>query len=106
MTSKMADRYKGKPLLRLLECYALKSIGHLTVQEEATLDALAPKLSQLYGHQGAWHKIIEALMELPPDMPQMIRDMWARNRRRAEQAGVQLDAQQFAELFVDQNLAS
>lgn len=99
-------RYQGKPLLRLLECYVLKAIGKLSGDEAFHLTAMQPKLAQLYRHDGTWDQIIAATMELPENMPSLIRQMWDRNQGIAGVNGVTLTAQQFAEMFVDQNLAS
>src|SRR4051812_8666199 len=98
-------RYQGKPLLRLLECYVLKVIGGLSASETANLVALRPKLAQLYGVQGTWDEIIAVTMKLPSNLPQLIVGMWDRNQGIAKANGVTLSPQQFAEMFVDQNLA-
>lgn len=97
-------RYNGKPLLRLLECYTLKAINELPESDEANLAEMAPKLAQIYKHSGSWFEIIAAVMKLPDNMPQLINDMWRRNRDIATAQNLQLSPQQFAEMFVDQNL--
>lgn len=100
-------RYDGKPLLRLLELYVLKALGELPALEEETLAKLAPKLQAIYGGKGQWHEAIEAAVRMPADMPQQIRDMWAQNLEIAQTKNVPaLSAQQFAELFVDENLTT
>jgi hypothetical protein len=43
-------------------------------------------------------------MEFPPEMPGMIRDLWIRNIEIARANEVTLEPQQFAEMFVDENL--
>jgi hypothetical protein len=101
-----SQRYQGKPLLRLLECYVLKSLDLLPESDGRNLTTMQPKLAQIYGKQGTWDEIIAATMELPKNMPSLIRDMWARNQEIAKANGVTLTPQQFAEMFVDQNLTS
>ena len=44
-------------------------------------------------------------MDFPPDMASLIREMWTKNQDIAKQAGVELEPQQFAEMFVDQNFS-
>jgi hypothetical protein len=99
-----SSRYQGKPLLRLLECYVLKTLDLLPESDSLNLASMEPKLTQVYGRQGTWDQIISAMMEFPPNMPLLIREMWVRNQAIAKANGVMLTPQQFAELFVDQNL--
>jgi hypothetical protein len=100
-----APRYQGKPLLRLLECYVRKTIEELSVTDAANLMEMQPKLGQIYGFGGTWNEIIASALELPENMPTLIRDSWKKNQAIALANGVTLSAQQFAEMFVDQNLA-
>jgi hypothetical protein len=44
-------------------------------------------------------------MEFPNNMPETIGQMWRRNQDAAHASGVNLEAQQFAEMFVDQNFS-
>lgn len=99
-------RYQGRPLLRLLECYALWAIGQLPATEESRLRDMTPKLQTVYGVQGNWQQVVAAAVQLPPNMPEMIRDVWAKNTEIAQKNQLTLTPQQFAEMFVDQNLVS
>ena len=102
----MSDRYQGKPLVRLLECYVLRAIGELTSVDESNLKEMAPKLRDVYHAQGNWDEIIESIMELPADMPEKIAELWERNQELAKANGETLLPQDFAEMFVDRNLAA
>jgi hypothetical protein len=99
-------RYDGKPLLRLLELYVLHAIGELPAAEEATLNAMAPKLRALYGGAGPWYEAVAASVHLSDDMPDTIRGMWQKNSDIARANHVTLTPQKFAEMFVDDNFAS
>ncbi|QEX16441.1 hypothetical protein FRZ44_17340 [Hypericibacter terrae] len=99
-------RYDGKPLLRLLELYVLWVIGELSQDDQVKLNAIAPKLQTIYGGAGQWHEAIAAAARMPSEMPDVIRDMWARNLEIARANGVTLLPQKFAEMFVDENLAA
>jgi hypothetical protein len=99
-------RYDGKPLLRLLELYVLKAIDQLPEAERQTLERMAPRLHAIYGGNGEWHEAVAAAVHMPADMPIAIRDMWARNIEIARANGVTLHPQMFAEMFVDENLAT
>jgi|SRR5919108_2176103 hypothetical protein len=104
MVTTFNQRYQGKPLLRLLECYVLWAIGQLPETDANTLQEMTPKLQAVYRTQGDWQQVIASAVNLPPNMPDLIRDVWAKNTEIARKSGVTLTPQQFAEVFVDQNL--
>ena len=91
-------------MLRLLECYVLAAIGGLEEKEKKTLETMTPKLHEIYQARGTWREVIEKVMELPPNMPALVRDMWEKNKRIAEEKRLVLTPQAFAEMFVDANL--
>ena len=98
------NRYAGKPLLRVLECYVLWAIGELSEAEQAKLCGMEPQLRQALKQQGNWREVVEKTMELPANMPELIRANWIKNQGIAQQQGVELTGQHFAEMFVDNNL--
>jgi hypothetical protein len=100
------SRYQGKPLLRLLECYVLWVIDQLSEADTNTLREMTPKLQAVYRTQGNWQQVIASAVNFPSNMPNLIRDAWAANTEIARKSGVTLAPQQFAEMFVDQNLTS
>ena len=104
MTRSSKSRYEGKPLLKILESYTLKAIGKLPEEDDNKLHVITPKLAQIYGHRGTWVEIIATIMKFPPNMPTMINEMWERNQTIAIKENLTLTPQQFAEMFVDQNL--
>ena len=90
-------------MLRLLEFYVLRAIGQISQDEEKRLSELAPKFGEIYHCAGEWHEIIAASVHLPEDAPQLIRELWEKNKAIAVKHGEQLSPQKFAEIFVDQN---
>jgi hypothetical protein len=92
-------------MLRLLECYVLWAIGKLEPKEEQALAQMEPKLRQVLNQHGNWREIIAGAMSLPANMPELIRTNWAENLEIAKQHSATLTPQQFAEMFVDDNLA-
>jgi len=98
------ERYAGKPLLRILECYVLHAIGELDVDTQEKLAALSPKLGEVYGRTGDWVAIVSSELSLPDDLPTLIVDSWHQNQRIAREHHVSLTPQRFAEMFVDDNL--
>lgn len=99
-----SPRYQGKPLLRILECYVLWAIGALPEDDADALKAMTPKLSACYGGKGTWQEIMVTALELPPELPDMIRSSWEKSQERARAGGATLAPQAFAEHFVDKNL--
>jgi hypothetical protein len=97
----MTNRYSGKPLLRLLECFVLWSIGELGEKETTALEAMTPKLRSIYGAQGSWQEVLAAALHMPQDTPRRIREAWAKHLENQ----APISAQEFAQVFVDQNFA-
>ncbi|MGY2274327.1 MULTISPECIES: hypothetical protein [Pseudomonas] len=102
----MMNRYAGKPFLRLLECYVLSAIGALSDQQRADLTALEPKLRELYGTQGSWSDVVASQMDFPASLEEKIRAVWRTNSEKFAQAGVPINAEDFARNFVDTNFPS
>ena len=98
------SRYEGKPLLRLLELYVLKTIDELSESEAKTLESMTPKLRATYGVSGTWDEVIAAVAGLTDDVSIAIRKMWLQNLNLAKDRGVELTPQRFSEMFVDANL--
>ncbi len=98
------ERYAGKPLLRLLELYVIWAVGLLPDEDAKRLTAMAPKLTDTFGGDGSWQDALAVTMQMPENMPDLIRDMWAKNQAIAASQNSTLDVQAFAEMFVDRNL--
>jgi len=96
-------RYAGKPFIRLLECYVLRSIGELSLDEDKKLRNMEPTLHELYELDGSWYEIIESVMEFPSSLPSQIDTIWKKNQKLAELNNEELVPNDFAELFVDHN---
>lgn len=97
-------RYDGKPLFRLIELYVLDAVGELQPADAQNLEAITPKLRELYGSTGDWRAAIAKALSFPDNMPDRIREMWTKNQEIASQNGTSLDAEDFAILFVDANI--
>lgn len=101
--SAIEDRYAGRPFLRLLECLALDAIDALDPEQRATLEAMAPKLGASLGREGTWQQIVGAQMEWGEGIGDAIREVWERNRKLAQEEGIELTTDEFAMLFADAN---
>jgi hypothetical protein len=98
------QRYDGKPFLKLLDCYVLWAIGELPEENVRSLKEMTPKFRLIYGKEGDWQQIVSAVMELPPNMPTLVKELWVKNTEIARKNGVTLTPLRFAERFVDNNL--
>jgi hypothetical protein len=99
------SRYEGKPLLRLLECYVLDTIGELSPADRSNLERMTPRLRALYKLEGDWRSIVSQVMHFPATLDDNIRSLWADNRGLAGQYSQELLAEDFARMIVDENLA-
>lgn len=97
------NRYEGKPLLRLLECYVLAAIDQLDERQRETLQRMEPELAVVYSRNDTWFEIIHDEMKFPASLPMKIRDVWENNLERLRASGVAIDPNEFAMTFVDQN---
>ena len=100
----MELRYEGKPILRLLECYVLKSIGCLPPETEAQLAKLAPSLEKTFGSRGSWYEMIAKRMDLSSDLPVHLRGLWVQNLSATGEQ-TRLSPEHFAQHIVDSNFA-
>lgn len=98
-----ADRYSGKPFLRLLDSYVLQAIGELSDGHLEVLRVMEPKLHQVFGMGGSWNEIVEAQMEFPDHLPEKIRKIWEDGVPKMRALGMEPDPSEFARQFVDTN---
>ena len=96
-----ADRYAGKPFLKLVDSFVLKCIGELDPAQEAVLRKMEPKLRQTYSCDGSWDDIIISVLHFSPDIRTSIRDLWLKNQAIARQNQVTLTPMQLVEMFVE-----
>ena len=96
------ERYKGRPLLIVLENYVLDCIGELSPEQQEGLTAL---VQQVFGGQSDWKKTIREVLHLEDSMDETIRRLWARNQELARQQQAELHPVQFAKMLVDENFA-
>jgi hypothetical protein len=95
-------RYDGKPMLRLLECYVLKSIGALTLEQERQLNEMESGLRKTFESSGTWDKMIAEQMGFSPELPAYLVDLWRQNLS-ASGDQTRLPPDHFAQHVVDSN---
>ena len=94
------ERYRGRPLLVVLENYVLAAIGTLPPEKHAGVGKL---VQHVFGGGNDWLHTIRQRLELNEDLDESLRAMWERNAEVARQNAVPLHPIQFAKMFVDQN---
>lgn len=99
----MMDRYKGKPFLRLLECYILNVVGQLDDKQYSALERMEPKLREVYKSEGSWVEVVAKQMEFTGDFHEQVRALWNRYSAHLKQQGFDVDSNQFVVRFVDDN---
>lgn len=99
------DRYDKQPFLRVLELYVLCGVEELSVSQMDAMNAMTPKLEEVYGISGTWQEIVESVMDLPPDFSDSLRDMWKEGSRLAGPSE-KIDPERWAREVVDVNLVS
>jgi hypothetical protein len=97
------DRYRGRPLLLILEQYVLSTLGELTPDKEAVVRQV---VQRLFGGGDDWQATLRERLQLAASMDDELRSMWANNTATAREHGVSLLPVQFAKMVVDENFAS
>jgi hypothetical protein len=68
------ERYRGRPLLALLDHYAYAMIGNLSPEQDARV---AATVRRVLGNTGPWTDVVRRKAGLPDDMDSRIRTLWA-----------------------------
>ena len=97
------DRYDGRPLLRLLDCYILDTIGELPQAQQETLQRIEPNLQQAFGSTAGWRGIVEEQMGLLPSVALGMETLWANFQQDEQRLGNHAKPSDFVRAFVDQN---
>lgn len=101
-----SDRYKDRPLLRLLDCYILDAIGQLPAQQEEALKRLEPGLQEAFGSQGGWREIVEEHVGFLPSAAMQMEIVWAGYQEMQKEQGGEIVPAEFVRGFVAQNFPS
>ena len=101
-TKKIDNRYRGKPLLPVLENYVLHCIGALDPERYQLTQKL---VQRTFGGGADWKQTLRGVLHLEEGLDEQLRTMWRRNQEIATANGAVLHPAQFAEMIVDQNFA-
>jgi hypothetical protein len=95
------DRYARRPLLKLLEAWALDVVGELTPAARGALVRMEPQLRATFHAEGGWREIIARTLALGPEHEAEVRAQWERWRATHPRG----DALRFAQELADALLA-
>jgi hypothetical protein len=98
-----SDRYKGKPLLILLENYVLDCIDCLPKEK---LPIITSMVQQVYGGGDDWKATLRSTLRLEDALDDNLRRLWDQNQHIAMQNNQSLAPEEFARMIVDKNFSS
>jgi len=96
------ERYAGRPLLIVLEHYVLAVIGALAPDKRIAMRSV---VQRVFGGGDDWQTTVRQRLGMSEELDAEIRQLWTRNRKVAEERGVELHPVQFAKMFADENFA-
>jgi len=96
------ERYRGRPLLIVLENYVLAAIG---VLPQDAHQRLAQLVKSVFGGDDDWQRTVRQQLELSEAIDESFRQLWDRNQAVAKEQEIELHPIQFAKMVVDTNFA-
>jgi hypothetical protein len=97
-----SERYKGRPLLIILENYILDSIGALEPERQPQIGAI---VQRTFGGGPDWRETVRGVLHLGEGLDEQLRLIWQQNQEIARASEVVLHPIQFAKMIADQNFA-
>lgn len=94
----MEPRYTGRPLLILVENYALATVGALPPDAEG---GVRDVVTRVYGGGDDWRETLRGALRWPDTIDQEILDNWRRYREAARAQKAQANPAEFAQRFAD-----
>jgi hypothetical protein len=96
------ERYKGRPLVLVLENYVLDCIGELSPENR---ERVADVVQKAFGGDHDWKQTIRRQLRIADALDESLRQMWAQNQQIARENQFDLLPVQFAKMVVDKNFA-
>jgi hypothetical protein len=94
----LPNRYDGRPILLIIENYALRSIGKLSEEKAA---AVLKVVQRVWGGDQDWIRTVRAQLGWEPSMDEAIRKNWIAYDKAAREQDVPGSAEEFAMMFAD-----
>ena len=96
------ERYKGRPLLIILENYILDCIGALEPERRQQVGAI---VQRTFGGGADWKQTVRGVLHLGESLDEQLRRVWQQNQEIARGSETALHPVQFAKMVADQNFA-
>lgn len=91
------------PAALLLETFVLDALGASSPERERLAERL---VGRVFSRPDAdWRLVLREEFGLAPSIDDQLRSMWAQARELAAQRGVELEAEPFARMVVEENFA-
>jgi len=97
------ERYRGRPLLAVLENYVLAAIGELSPDRHAGIGRIVRE--GFGGLPGEWMQTVRQRLGLNEKLDDVLRQKWENSQAAARRSGLVLHPVQFAKMVADQNFA-
>ncbi len=94
------ERYRGRPLLLVLENYVLAAIGEISDEQR---ERMATFVQATFGGSEDWMLTVREKLSLANTLDAELCQVWERNRALAKEHGLDLAPNHFAQLLVDEN---
>lgn len=95
----MPDRYRGRPMLLVIDNYALAVIGVLPREKE---EAVRTVVKSVFKGGDDWRATVRTTMAWPANVDDEIRANWDEYKRKARAEGSVADPVVFARAFGDE----
>src|SRR5262245_47773912 len=99
----MPERYRGRPLLILIENYILDAIGELQPEK---VDGVAAAIRRVWGGGPDWRATFRTALDVDESIDDELRRLWVRNREIAQGRAEVLTPEDFARMIADENFAA
>lgn len=97
------ERYRGRPLLIVLEAYVLDCIGELQPDKQSLARST---VQRVWGGNDDWKATLRRQLRFSSVMDETLREMWLRNQELSQQRNEPLSPNRFARFVADSNFAS
>jgi hypothetical protein len=98
-TDDWPERYRGKPMLVIVENYALSVVGALSPDKEASVKLI---VKRTFGGGDDWRSTVRSTMGWPSNVDAEILDNWKAFNRAAQAQSTHVDPAAFARAFADE----
>jgi hypothetical protein len=99
ISQRLPSRYDGKPMLIIIENYALSVIGLLPPEKEQSVRGI---VKTTFGGDDDWRATVRSTMGWPPNVDAEITSNWRSFNEKAREQGIQPDPVVFARAFGDE----